>query len=134
MTLLRHGLSAGSSLLLFNLMLQHALWETVEAMHPDCALVFQHMKAQDDCDLILRQEKKKKKKGSSRTGYIHRNCTEDGWSDVFPSYEDACEFSGDEAREPEMTYFSNFKQMYTAGYATSLISLILAIFVFTVFR
>ncbi|MEQ2171874.1 hypothetical protein GOODEAATRI_015059, partial [Goodea atripinnis] len=32
------------------------------------------------------------------------------------------------------TYFSNFKQLYTAGYATSLISLISAIFVFTVFR
>lgn len=34
----------------------------------------------------------------------------------------------------QTTYFSNFKQVYTAGYATSLISLITAIFVFTVFR
>ena len=34
----------------------------------------------------------------------------------------------------QTTYFSNFKQIYTAGYATSLISLISAIFVFTVFR
>lgn len=34
----------------------------------------------------------------------------------------------------QTTYFSTFKQVYTAGYATSLISLISAIFVFTVFR
>uniref|UniRef100_A0A667YE03 Growth hormone releasing hormone receptor b n=1 Tax=Myripristis murdjan TaxID=586833 RepID=A0A667YE03_9TELE len=54
-------------------------------------------------------------------GYIYRNCTEHGWSELYPTYEEACEF----------TYFSNFKQLYTAGYATSLISLISAIFVFT---
>lgn len=41
----------------------------VEAMHSDCALVFQHMRARDDCMLILRQEKKKKN-GSSRTGVL----------------------------------------------------------------
>eukprot|EP00064_Thunnus_orientalis_P012612 superscaffoldBa00001955_g12647 len=66
--------------------------------------------------------------------YVYRNCTEDGWSDIYPAYEEACEFVEDEETEPETTYFSNFKQVYTAGYATSLISLISAIFVFTVFR
>ncbi|XP_019727310.1 vasoactive intestinal polypeptide receptor 1 [Hippocampus comes] len=34
----------------------------------------------------------------------------------------------------QTTYFSNFKQVYTAGYATSLVSLISAVFVFAVFR
>uniref|UniRef100_A0A665WD15 Pituitary adenylate cyclase-activating polypeptide type I receptor-like n=1 Tax=Echeneis naucrates TaxID=173247 RepID=A0A665WD15_ECHNA len=67
-------------------------------------------------------------------GYIYRNCTEEGWSDPYPSYEKACEFAEDEETESETTYFSNFKQVYTAGYATSLISLISAIFVFTIFR
>uniref|UniRef100_A0A8C2WRV3 Growth hormone releasing hormone receptor b n=1 Tax=Cyclopterus lumpus TaxID=8103 RepID=A0A8C2WRV3_CYCLU len=71
---------------------------------------------------------------ANNQGYIYRNCTEDGWSDLYPSYEEACEFTEDEETEPETTYFSNFKQVYTAGYATSLISLISAIFVFTVFR
>lgn len=27
-----------------------------EAMHPDCALVVQHMKALEDCNQILKQE------------------------------------------------------------------------------
>ncbi|KAA8589352.1 hypothetical protein FQN60_012717 [Etheostoma spectabile] len=67
-------------------------------------------------------------------GYIYRNCTEHGWAEPYPSYDKACEFTEYEETDPETTYFSNFKQVYTAGYATSLISLISAIFVFTVFR
>uniref|UniRef100_A0A3Q1D6D2 Growth hormone releasing hormone receptor b n=1 Tax=Amphiprion ocellaris TaxID=80972 RepID=A0A3Q1D6D2_AMPOC len=128
-----------------------------EAIHPDCALVVQHMKAQEECDQILRQEENNHsdKTGcptvwddircwhraefgqvisvscanvsqlfANNQGYIYRNCTEEGWSDLYPSYEEACEFAEDEETEPETTYFSNFKQVYTAGYATSLISLI----------
>uniref|UniRef100_A0A7N8Y7G5 Growth hormone releasing hormone receptor b n=1 Tax=Mastacembelus armatus TaxID=205130 RepID=A0A7N8Y7G5_9TELE len=60
--------------------------------------------------------------------FIYRNCTEDGWTELSPSYEEACEFTEDEEEERETTYFSNFRQVYTAGYATSLISLITAIF------
>ncbi|KAM8875069.1 pituitary adenylate cyclase-activating polypeptide type I receptor isoform 1-T2 [Spinachia spinachia] len=156
-----------ATLLHLVLFLQPVVWETAAAIHPDCALVVQHMKAQEDCNEILKQEESN---DSTRTGcptawdeircwhragvgqvvsvscanvfqlfdnnpgYIHRNCTEDGWSDVYPSYEEACEFSKYEEPEQETTYFSNFKQVYTAGYATSLISLISAIFVFTVFR
>uniref|UniRef100_A0A3B4ZT09 Pituitary adenylate cyclase-activating polypeptide type I receptor-like n=1 Tax=Stegastes partitus TaxID=144197 RepID=A0A3B4ZT09_9TELE len=71
---------------------------------------------------------------ANNQGYIYKNCTEEGWSEHYPSYEEACEFAEDEETEPETTYFSNFKQVYTAGYATSLIALISAIFVFTVFR
>uniref|UniRef100_A0A667YQ67 Growth hormone releasing hormone receptor b n=1 Tax=Myripristis murdjan TaxID=586833 RepID=A0A667YQ67_9TELE len=70
---------------------------------------------------------------ANNQGYIYRNCTEHGWSELYPTYEEACEFAEDTETESE-TYFSNFKQLYTAGYATSLISLISAIFVFTVFR
>ncbi|XP_056234381.1 pituitary adenylate cyclase-activating polypeptide type I receptor-like [Seriola aureovittata] len=156
-----------TTLLHLGLFLQLALWETTEAIHPDCALVAQHMKAQEECNQILKQEENNH---STRAGcptfwddigcwfraevgqvvsvscsnvsqlfvnnqvYIYKNCTEEGWSDAYPSYEKACEFAEDEETEPETTYFSNFKQVYTAGYATSLISLISAIFVFTVFR
>ncbi|XP_005802384.1 pituitary adenylate cyclase-activating polypeptide type I receptor-like [Xiphophorus maculatus] len=148
------------------LLLQLALWETTEAMHPDCAVVLQHMKAQEECYNILEQEENNY---SSKTGcptywddiycwhranvgqvvrvsctnvsqlfadnqaYVSRNCTEDGWYEHL-NYHETCVFKDVEEPEPETTYFSNFKQVYTAGYATSLISLISAIFVFTVFR
>uniref|UniRef100_A0A8C5DQF4 Growth hormone releasing hormone receptor b n=1 Tax=Gouania willdenowi TaxID=441366 RepID=A0A8C5DQF4_GOUWI len=65
------------------------------------------------------------------TGYVRRNCSEDGWSDIYPSYKEACVFEDDDT---EITYFSNFQKVYTVGYATSFISLITAIFVFTAFR
>uniref|UniRef100_A0A672YTF6 Growth hormone releasing hormone receptor a n=1 Tax=Sphaeramia orbicularis TaxID=375764 RepID=A0A672YTF6_9TELE len=67
-------------------------------------------------------------------GSVSRSCTEDGWSDVQPAYEDACAFAEHEEDDPQTTYFSNFRQVYTAGYATSLASLISAIFVFAAFR
>ncbi|XP_056131562.1 pituitary adenylate cyclase-activating polypeptide type I receptor-like [Lampris incognitus] len=151
----------------FRLWLQLTAWETTGAIHPDCAVVVQHMKAQEACIQMLRQEAHNR---SIMTGcqtewdeircwhhaevgevvsvscanvsqffvnnqvYIHRSCTEDGWSELYPPYEEACEFAEDTETDSETTYFSNFKQVYTAGYATSLISLISAIFVFTVFR
>ncbi|KAI4883779.1 hypothetical protein NFI96_034286 [Prochilodus magdalenae] len=71
---------------------------------------------------------------SSKQGYIYRNCTAAGWSDLYPPYEEACEFGDDAEPESETTYFSTLKQVYTAGYATSLISLITAIAVLASFR
>ncbi|XP_068176532.1 vasoactive intestinal polypeptide receptor 1 [Antennarius striatus] len=137
-----------------------------DAMHPDCALVFQHMRAQEECSQVLKEEEKNR---STRTGcptawdeihcwrraeagrvvsvscadvslfannegYIYRNCTENGWSNLYPSYEEACMLIEPTPPVIETSYFSNFRQVYTAGYATSLIALISAIFVFTVFR
>ncbi|CAB1332187.1 unnamed protein product, partial [Coregonus sp. 'balchen'] len=67
-------------------------------------------------------------------GYIFRNCTKDGWTELYPTYEEACEFAEESETGSETTYFSTISQVYTAGYATSLISLISAIFVFAVFR
>ncbi|KAF5903201.1 vasoactive intestinal polypeptide receptor 1-like, partial [Clarias magur] len=64
--------------------------------------------------------------------YISRNCTVNGWSDLYPTYENACILPTVEGTET--SYFSTFRQAYTVGYATSLISLISAIFVFTAFR
>ncbi|GLD49484.1 pituitary adenylate cyclase-activating polypeptide type I receptor-like isoform X1, partial [Lates japonicus] len=54
-----------TTLLHAGLFLQLALWETTEAIHPDCALVVQHMKAQEECNQILKQEKNNH---STRTG------------------------------------------------------------------
>ncbi|XP_008336765.1 pituitary adenylate cyclase-activating polypeptide type I receptor isoform X2 [Cynoglossus semilaevis] len=156
-----------AAMLCTSLFLQLVLWETTEAIHPDCALVVQHMKAQEECNQIIKQEKRNVSAATgcrtvwddircwyradvgqvvsvscanvsqlfaNNKGHVFRNCTEDGWSEVYPYYENACVFAEYEETETETTYFSNFRQVYTAGYATSLVSLISAIFVFTVFR
>uniref|UniRef100_A0A3Q2DMJ2 Growth hormone releasing hormone receptor b n=1 Tax=Cyprinodon variegatus TaxID=28743 RepID=A0A3Q2DMJ2_CYPVA len=35
-------------------------------------------------------------------GFVSRNCTEEGWSELNPHYEDACEFKDDKTTEPEV--------------------------------
>uniref|UniRef100_A0A3B1IZL5 Growth hormone releasing hormone receptor b n=2 Tax=Astyanax mexicanus TaxID=7994 RepID=A0A3B1IZL5_ASTMX len=115
---------------LLALWLHLSTWRTGEAIHPACALVAQHMKAQEQCSYTRQKERSNH---TAPSGYIYRNCTKNGWSDLYPSYEEACIFA-DEVEEPETTYYSTFRQVYTAGYATSLISLISAIFVFTALR
>ncbi|KAL6458111.1 hypothetical protein MHYP_G00333410 [Metynnis hypsauchen] len=152
------------TLTLLTLWLHYSSWQTGEAIHPACALVAQHMKAQEQCKYTqLNESSNLTVNAGCRTdwddircwdraevgqvvnvscsnvsqlfannnGYIYRNCTKNGWSDIYPPYEDACEFV---EVDPETTYYSTFKQVYTAGYATSLISLISAIFVFTALR
>ncbi|CAL8344395.1 unnamed protein product [Merluccius merluccius] len=71
---------------------------------------------------------------STSQGYVSRSCTEDGWVDLSPPYEEACVFSHDEESESETIFLSAFKKVYTVGYASSLISLITAIVVLTAFR
>uniref|UniRef100_A0AAY4C0M5 Uncharacterized protein n=1 Tax=Denticeps clupeoides TaxID=299321 RepID=A0AAY4C0M5_9TELE len=66
--------------------------------------------------------------------YIFRNCTEDGWTDPYPSYIKACTFAEENVSETGIKYYWVFHKVYTAGYAASLISLISAVFIFTVFR
>ncbi|XP_028986812.1 growth hormone releasing hormone receptor a isoform X1 [Betta splendens] len=85
-----------------------------QVVNVSCSQVFQHF--------------------SSNQGFVFRNCTADGWSDTYPPYEEACVFSDDSEPESETTYLSTFRRVYTVGYATSLISLITAIVVFTAFR
>ncbi|XP_042178277.1 pituitary adenylate cyclase-activating polypeptide type I receptor [Oncorhynchus tshawytscha] len=151
---------------LFAMWLHLTVWETMEAIHPDCALVSHHMKSQESCIHTRRQEGRNR---SARTGcrtewdeircwsraevgqivnvscsdvsqlfankgYIFRNCTKAGWTELYPTYEEACEFADESETGSETTYFYTISQVYTVGYATSLVSLISAIFVFTVFR
>ncbi|XP_017165384.1 pituitary adenylate cyclase-activating polypeptide type I receptor-like [Poecilia reticulata] len=53
---------------------------------------------------------------------------------MYPTYEDACHFSDDSEPESETSYLHTFRQVYTVGYATSLITLLTAIVVFAGFR
>uniref|UniRef100_A0A667YW02 Growth hormone releasing hormone receptor a n=1 Tax=Myripristis murdjan TaxID=586833 RepID=A0A667YW02_9TELE len=139
-----------------------------EAIHPDCAIISQHLRSLEICSLIRTREAENQtghtgcktewdeircwlraevgqvvnvscsevfQHFSSNQGYVYRNCTVDGWTEMYPPYEDACVFNDD----TDNTYLSDFlslflSQVYTVGYATSLISLITAIVVFTAFR
>ncbi|TRY55778.1 hypothetical protein DNTS_025634 [Danionella cerebrum] len=67
-------------------------------------------------------------------GFIYRNCTRSGWTDPYPAYEEACAFEEESESGTVTDYLSTLKQLYTAGYATSLISLITAVIIFTCFR
>uniref|UniRef100_A0A3Q3MMQ0 Growth hormone releasing hormone receptor a n=1 Tax=Mastacembelus armatus TaxID=205130 RepID=A0A3Q3MMQ0_9TELE len=138
-----------------------------EAIHPDCAIISQHLRAREICSQTRRSEAQNQSDRSgcktewddvgcwlradvgqvvnvscsevfqhlsSNQGYVYRNCTVDGWSEIYPPYEEACVFSDDSEPESETSYLSTFRQVYTVGYATSVISLITAIVVFTAFR
>lgn len=73
-------------------------------------------------------------------GKVHRNCTNNGWTDLLIPHEDACGYSFNESlsflgeSSDSHLYFSYVKTMYTVGYTISLISLIIAITIFCVFR
>lgn len=139
----------------------------VEAIHEDCAIVSQHLRALEICNETRRSEELNSSQQSgcltdwdgincwlraqvgqvvntscseifqhytSNQGWVYRNCTELGWSELYPPYEVACLFSEDPETDSETSYLSTFRQVYTVGYATSLISLITAIVVFSAFR
>ncbi|KAM6948400.1 growth hormone releasing hormone receptor a [Aplochiton taeniatus] len=138
-----------------------------EAIHPDCAIISQHLKAQQLCIQTRRSEARNHSAHSgcrtewdeircwqraevgqvvnascsevfqhfsSNQGFVFRKCTVEGWSDLYPPYEVACVFDDEDEPDSETSYFSTFRQVYTVGYATSLISLITAMVVFTAFR
>nr|XP_049603396.1 pituitary adenylate cyclase-activating polypeptide type I receptor-like isoform X2 [Syngnathus scovelli] len=140
---------------------------TVDAIHPDCAIIAQHLRAGETCSLERRREvENQTTRGGCQTewdqigcwlradvgqvvnvscsdifqhfsrgqGSVYRNCTAEGWSDIYPPYQEVCAFSDDNGPESETSYLSTFRQVYTVGYATSLVSLITAIVVFTAFR
>ncbi|KTG42660.1 hypothetical protein cypCar_00008977 [Cyprinus carpio] len=65
-------------------------------------------------------------------GKVSRNCTEDGWSEMFPHYVDVCLFN-ENGTSPDM-YYVTVKALYTVGYSTSLVSLTTAMVILCRFR
>uniref|UniRef100_A0A8D0Q6D5 Vasoactive intestinal peptide receptor 2 n=1 Tax=Sus scrofa TaxID=9823 RepID=A0A8D0Q6D5_PIG len=69
----------------------------------------------------------------SKPGNISKNCTRDGWSEMFPDFMDACGYS-DPEDESKITFYVLVKTIYTLGYSVSLISLTTGSIILCLFR
>ncbi|NWS30305.1 SCTR protein, partial [Polioptila caerulea] len=68
-------------------------------------------------------------------GFVYRNCTSEGWSDPYPRPDIACGYNvNDTTNESRRSYFMTLKTMYTIGYCTSLVTLMIALVVLASFR
>ncbi|CAM2100594.1 unnamed protein product [Caretta caretta] len=72
---------------------------------------------------------------TGKKGFVHRNCTSEGWSETFPRPDVACGYDvNDTANEERRVYFMKLKTMYTVGYSTSLGTLTVALGILASFR
>ncbi|XP_030436539.1 secretin receptor [Gopherus evgoodei] len=72
---------------------------------------------------------------TGKKGFVHRNCTSEGWSETFPRPDVACGYDvNDTANEERRIYFMKLKTMYTVGYSTSLGTLTVALGILASFR
>ncbi|NXN78385.1 SCTR protein, partial [Bombycilla garrulus] len=68
-------------------------------------------------------------------GFVYRNCTSEGWSEPYPRPDIACGYNvNDTTNEARRSYFMTLKTMYTVGYCTSLVTLMIALVVLASFR
>uniref|UniRef100_A0A8C0GP69 Secretin receptor n=1 Tax=Chelonoidis abingdonii TaxID=106734 RepID=A0A8C0GP69_CHEAB len=72
---------------------------------------------------------------TGKKGFVHRNCTSEGWSETFPRPDVACGYDvNNTANEERRVYFMKLKTMYTVGYSTSLGTLTVAVGILASFR
>ncbi|KAK2525851.1 Sctr [Columba guinea] len=72
---------------------------------------------------------------TGKKGFVYRNCTSEGWSDPYPRPDIACGYNvNDTTNEARRSYFMTLKTMYTIGYCTSLVTLMIALAVLVSFR
>ncbi|XP_019514667.1 PREDICTED: vasoactive intestinal polypeptide receptor 2 isoform X2 [Hipposideros armiger] len=69
----------------------------------------------------------------SKPGNISKNCTSDGWSEIFPDFIDACVYDAPED-EGEIMFYILVKAVYTLGYSVSLTSLTTGSIILCLFR
>ncbi|XP_048030761.1 vasoactive intestinal polypeptide receptor 2 [Megalobrama amblycephala] len=68
----------------------------------------------------------------TRDGTIKRNCTTEGWSDVYPSINIVC--SESTMNEDKLVFYTVMKTLYTLGHSLSLIALITGSTILCLFR
>ncbi|KAI4544266.1 hypothetical protein MJG53_002848 [Ovis ammon polii x Ovis aries] len=68
-------------------------------------------------------------------GSMFRNCTQGGWSETFPRPDLACGVNvNDSSNEKRYEYLLKLKIMYTVGYSSSLVMLLVALSILCAFR
>uniref|UniRef100_A0A3B4CWW0 Vasoactive intestinal peptide receptor 2 n=1 Tax=Pygocentrus nattereri TaxID=42514 RepID=A0A3B4CWW0_PYGNA len=67
----------------------------------------------------------------NRNGNISKNCTVDGWSDVFPNITSVC---GSETPQDKLVFYMVVKTLYTLGHSLSLIVLTTGSAILCMFR
>nr|XP_023411823.1 secretin receptor [Loxodonta africana] len=72
---------------------------------------------------------------TGRNGSMFRNCTQDGWSETFPRPDKACGLNVNNlSNEKRHAYLLKLKVMYTVGYSSSLVVLLVALSILCSFR
>ncbi|KAM8791731.1 secretin receptor [Rhynchonycteris naso] len=75
---------------------------------------------------------------TGRNGSMFRNCTQGGWSEIFPRPDLACGVkvndSFNETNQKRHEYLLKLKVMYTVGYSSSLVTLLVALSILCYFR
>ncbi|XP_066202766.1 secretin receptor isoform X1 [Saccopteryx leptura] len=75
---------------------------------------------------------------TGRNGSMFRNCTQGGWSEIFPRPDLACGVkvndSFNETNQKRHKYLLKLKVMYTVGYSSSLVTLLVALSILCSFR
>uniref|UniRef100_A0A9L0SPW4 Vasoactive intestinal peptide receptor 2 n=1 Tax=Equus caballus TaxID=9796 RepID=A0A9L0SPW4_HORSE len=135
----------------------------VNSIHPECRFHLEIQEEETKCAELLRAESEKYKACSgvwdnltcwrpadvgetvtvpcpkvfsnfySKPGNISKNCTSDGWSEMFPDFIDACGYN-DPEDEGKITFYILVKAVYTLGYSVSLISLTTGSIILCLFR
>ncbi|XP_074842434.1 vasoactive intestinal polypeptide receptor-like [Carettochelys insculpta] len=68
-------------------------------------------------------------------GNVTKNCTDEGWADMYPaSYAAACGYDANSIPVEETTFYGTVKTSYTIGYSVSLISLTASMIILCFFR
>ncbi|GCB61450.1 secretin receptor-like isoform X1 [Scyliorhinus torazame] len=70
-----------------------------------------------------------------KQGFIYRNCTNEGWSEMFPGYKTACGYDTKYFTDlVKVPFYMNVMIIYTVGHSTSFISLSIAVAILGSFR
>lgn len=105
---------------------------------PDCERVWENMSCwpsavagqtvEVECPRFLRQL-------TGRNGTMFRNCTQNGWSQTFPRADLACRINiNNSSIDKRHEYLLKLKVMYTVGYSSSLVMLLIALSILLSFR